>query len=414
MPDDPFEFQSWDELDRWLAPHGDSAWLVSLARFASNCNEFLSPLRHHYARSRIGYSYKTNYTPAICRVADSVGCYAEVVSGMELQLALRLGIPGRRILFNGPVKSDSELGLAVEHDVQINIDNSDEWNRLQPLLPSEGSPARIAVRASFPLVWDHVSRFGVDAASDELHLLAQQIRRHPGASLVGLHCHFSHHRDAASYRKRTQTLLELVDKLFPDQAPEYIDVGGGFSGKIPAELAAQFPVPPASWQDYGEAIGIPMRDRFGNSGPELVVEPGIGIVADCVVFATRVVATKWIRGQRFAITDGSIHNVKMPQNPYDLSVSVISRNASGETRQASLPTVISGSTCMEVDILHRGMTQEVDTGDILVFSNVGAYTNVLTPPFIRPAPAILCIDDPEPEVLRRAQTMDDVFSTYTF
>jgi hypothetical protein len=54
---------------------------------------------------------------------------------------------------------------------------------------------------------------------------------------------------------------------------------------------------------------------------------------------------------------------------------------------------IVGSSCMESDCLYRGYQGELKPGDYVVFDNVGAYTNVLRPPFINPAPPILSIID---------------------
>ena len=54
--------------------------------------------------------------------------------------------------------------------------------------------------------------------------------------------------------------------------------------------------------------------------------------------------------------------------------------------------------------------------DYVVFENVGAYTLVLKPPFIRPCPAVLAWD-PESkafEVIKRQEELSDVFTTYVF
>jgi hypothetical protein len=47
---------------------------------------------------------------------------------------------------------------------------------------------------------------------------------------------------------------------------------------------------------------------------------------------------------------------------------------------------IVGSTCMENDCLYDNYTGKLGVNDHIVFNNVGAYTNVLRPPFINFAP----------------------------
>ena len=52
----------------------------------------------------MGYSVKTNSLPWLLNYLKNQGFYAEVVSRMEYDLALRLGFPGRHIIYNGPIK----------------------------------------------------------------------------------------------------------------------------------------------------------------------------------------------------------------------------------------------------------------------------------------------------------------------
>ncbi|HEV8619517.1 MAG TPA: hypothetical protein VGQ79_00665, partial [Nitrospiraceae bacterium] len=77
---------------------------------------------------------------------------------------------------------------------------------------------------------------------------------------------------------------------------------------------------------------------------------------------------------------------------------------------------IVGYTCMEHDVLFAGFEGTLAVGDYVVFDNVGAYTNVLRPPFIRECPAMLGWSSKMGvfELLKRKQVFDDVFSTYAF
>ena len=64
---------------------------------------------------------KTNYVPALCEIAKAIGCYAEVVSEMELDLAINLGF--EHIIFNGPIKKESALQKAISHRAIVNLDS---------------------------------------------------------------------------------------------------------------------------------------------------------------------------------------------------------------------------------------------------------------------------------------------------
>ena len=54
-------------------------------------------------------------------------------------------------------------------------------------------------------------------------------------------------------------------------------------------------------------------------------------------------------------------------------------------------TDVVGATCMEVDVLYRGLLPSLQVGDAIEFQNVGAYSLVQSPAFIEyPAPAVVC------------------------
>ena len=54
------------------------------------------------------------------------------------------------------------------------------------------------------------------------------------------------------------------------------------------------------------------------------------------------------------------------------------------------------------------------SGDFIKIDNVGAYTVVLTPPFINPAPAIVVEKSSAVKLIRSKQTLNDMFKNYAF
>ena len=76
------------------------------------------------AGADIFYSYKTNPVPAVLRRLHDRGIGAEVISPFELWLAIELGLPGDRIIYNGPAKSADSIRQAIDHDVHLVNANS--------------------------------------------------------------------------------------------------------------------------------------------------------------------------------------------------------------------------------------------------------------------------------------------------
>jgi diaminopimelate decarboxylase len=69
---------------------------------------------------------------------------------------------------------------------------------------------------------------------------------------------------------------------------------------------------------------------------------------------------------------------------------------------------------MEKDYLLKDVVCDVEPGDYLAIDNVGAYSLVMTPPFIHPAPAIVTRDRGAVLAIRERQTFDQVFGAYLF
>ena len=93
-------------IDALRKEYGDAFYLLDSEQFRNNFLELRDTFRNIYPNFNIAYSYKTNYTPKFCKIVNKLGGYAEVVSEMELEIALRVGVEPKRIIWNGPIKNE--------------------------------------------------------------------------------------------------------------------------------------------------------------------------------------------------------------------------------------------------------------------------------------------------------------------
>ena len=76
---------------------------------------------------------------------------------------------------------------------------------------------------------------------------------------------------------------------------------------------------------------------------------------------------------------------------------------------------LTGYTCLEQDVFYSGYSGYLSIGDHVVFHNVGGYSNVLKPPFIRPNCAMISArPDGSMKLIKRRETPEDIFGTYVF
>ena len=84
-------FLQKDVVRNLVSQYGTPLYVFHENEFRKNYSDLLNTFRSIYPKYNIAYSYKTNYTPAICKIVKELGGLAEVVSDMEYKLAKRLG-----------------------------------------------------------------------------------------------------------------------------------------------------------------------------------------------------------------------------------------------------------------------------------------------------------------------------------
>lgn len=398
-----------ESLDAMSAAYGSPLYIFDETGFVENYKALESAMRSCWERYRIAYSFKTNYTPYICRVCKELGAYAEVVSAMEYSIAKQIGYEDERIIFNGPVKGRAGIE-AMRSGCLVNADSLDEVALLcRAAKAAPGSDFRIGLRVNMDVGQGFVSRFGVDET--DMPRAFQMAADTGNLRIAGLHYHISRARGLEAWRTRTEKMLDLAERFFPE-GPEFIDLGSGMFGSMAPEFAAQFPDVPTYGQ-YAQVTAKLVAERFaGRKGPILFTEPGTTLINRFVDCAAKVEAIKEVQGSVFALLDCSIHTLGETCTLKRLPMAVI---PGGNEQTAYERVTFTGYTCLEQDVVFTGYSGPLAKGDYVVFGNVGGYSNVLKPPFIRPNCAMVAAK-PEGEVrlIKSAETGEDLLRTYRF
>ncbi|MDY0222516.1 MAG: hypothetical protein RBR67_15400 [Desulfobacterium sp.] len=406
---------SWQQLNDLLLESGGAVYILNLETFKRNINSFLGSFRQYYKNTFLGYSYKTNYLPKLCVEANSMGLYAEVVSGMEYEIALKCGVLPKNIIFNGPVKYESELLKAFDGNSIVNVDSLNELYLIKSILSSRADlSANIGLRCNLELkLGNRSSRFGLNDTNGDLENAANLIESIPNANLAGLHCHFSFNRSAESYSDRAFKMVDIAKRVFKKKPPQYLDLGGGFCGPMNSSLANQFSVKPPNYSDYAKAITSVVLKEYGKEGgPKLILEPGIGLVGNVMEYACKVEVLKNMTGQKFAVTSGTIDHIKILPNKINLPVSLLSEK-NVELQKSEQTLDIVGYTCLEHDILYYNYPWSLTCGDILLFESVGAYSFVSSSQFIKTTPPIvMSCGNLDWKILKNHLSSEDLFSQF--
>nr|MBA5586879.1 alanine racemase [Anaerobacillus isosaccharinicus]QOY38684.1 alanine racemase [Anaerobacillus isosaccharinicus] len=409
-----FNYSTIKKLDE---ENGSSFYLLNIDQLRTNFKKIEKAFKSRYENFIIGYSYKTNYVPYLCKELSKFGAYAEVVSRLEYDLALKIGQESNKIILNGPLKTSEDIEKALNNESIINLDSMYEIEFVREYSQQHpNKEIKVGLRVNFdlsengesPLVEGHeISRFGICVENGDLQHVVEQLKAVSNIQIVGLHGHFStSNRKVATFRRITEQLCQLAKEHFPTTI-EYIDIGGGIFGEVPKSLIENAP----TFDDYAEAVCKIMKREFDHYDykPALILEPGISMVANCFTFTAKVIATKKINDQQFVLVDGSVHNIKPTLHKKNLPMKLVSKDHTKEKVKDTFQIV--GYTCLEKDYLARDVQGQLpQPGDYFIFDNVGAYTIVLNPPFIKERPAIVAYDNDEIIVVRKKETISEFFN----
>ncbi|MFQ5943787.1 MAG: hypothetical protein ACE5JF_09555, partial [Anaerolineales bacterium] len=294
------------------AEYGTPVYVVHEKRIRDNFRRFLDAFESRYPNVEVYYSYKTNCIPGVLEVLHEVGAKAEVISGYELWLAQRLGVPPDSIILNGPNKTAEELTSAVRSGIRlINIDSLDEIGRVDKICSDLGLRANIGIRicpgvtpkgmSVLTATGSRASHFGVDLKSGEAFEAFRKASASRNLNLIGMHCHIgSGAKDPNAYADAARKMLKLAGEVKDNLGKDlqYLDMGGGFGtpghhdfGTLETFMhlgmnrMPQAPNPAScpGVETFAELITQAIHDscsRYGINEPALILEPGRYVTGD--------------------------------------------------------------------------------------------------------------------------------------
>jgi diaminopimelate decarboxylase len=398
-------------IDSLVERFGSPLFVFSERTMREKYREVHEAFATRYPNVVQAWSYKTNYLQAVCAVFHDEGALAEVVSGFEYEKARKLGVPGSRIVFNGPHKTLTALRRAAEEGAQIHVDHMDEIHDLEQLAQELGRQIPIGMRLNLDTgIYPQWTRFGLNLDSGQALDAVKRMHARGHLVLKGLHAHIGTFiLDPDAYGRLAAKMAAFANEVSErfGYEIEYLDVGGGFPSKnklkgtyLPPDVA----VPPLD--AYAERITDALfatlpAGRF----PRLILETGRALVDEAGFLITTVFATKRLPdGRRAYVADAGLNDL-FTSFWYKFTIE-LDRDVQGMNE----PAMVNGPLCMNIDVLDEGtLLPPLRRGTRLIFSPVGAYNVTQWMQFIEYRPAVVLVgEDGSAEVIREREDLTDV------
>ncbi len=353
----------------------------------------------------IRYAIKANGNGAILQLLAAEGAGADIVSGGEMERALRAGIAAADIVFSGVGKTDAEIDAALAAGIgRFNVESRAELDAIQRIAAARGCVAVASVRINpdvDALTHAKIStgkaenKFGVP--TDEARAWFDGAAQWPNLRLDGLHMHIgSQLLSLQPVREALQRMAAFWRELeAAGHAIASIDVGGGLGvryrdGEVAPEAAA-----------YAAAI----REALAGFGGRILVEPGRWLMAEAGLLLTRVVLEKHGRARRFLMLDAGMNDLLRP-SLYDAWHDIV--RVGGDAGRERVAYDVVGPVCETGDTFARQRDMpRCDAGDLVAILGAGAYGASMASTYnSRPLAAEVLVEDGRYALIRKRQDFD--------
>lgn len=412
------------DLAQLATDYGSPLHVVDAARLRSNAARFLAVPPGSRSGCEVYYSYKTNPLPGVLAELHRSGIGAEVISHYELWLALRLGVPASRIVYNGPVKSEASIRLAIEQGILLlNLNHREEIATVARIAAEMGRKPRVGLRVAGLGGW--AGQFGTPAANGQALAAYEEAIGTGTLDVVGLHAH----RGGMIRTEDELTSFAVAVLGFADTLRErlglkleVLDFGGSLASpsvrglherelKLNRTLLKDLQAPrPGSSLGIEAYTGLLVElvtkhyDRLSEPTPRVFLEPGRALTSDAQFLLTRVASLKDGGETSFAICDAGINVAESCRSEYHQILLVNER-----WRESTQTYTIVGPICTPGDTLRWAVRlPRLVVGDTLAIMDAGAYFVPFSTAFSFPRPGVVMIDGGQLVQLRRAESFEDL------
>jgi len=390
----------------------------------------LAAVRAVYDPVEVFYAVKSNPILAVRRILAMEGAGGDAFGPGEVEISLRAGVPGDKLVMNGQAKTEGWLSLAVRKGITVTLDNPGELELLLDVAGRLRARASAFIRLKLPMeeVRRGVAPEGPQIADRVLTTVwgftedeaMDAVRRAGGAPdrvhLRGYHHHIGYFINRPDYHAAAmRDLVSAVARLRDATGfvPGVLDLGGGWAYPADPESGQEEPHAVADPEEFAAAqlgaLGAAL-DTAGLPRPLVLFELGRSLVGESTVLIARVQWVKEQYGRRFIITDAQKHL---------LLRACIEGYRYRWVRADDLdaPTAgraeLFGPTCTDDELALDCDFPAVRRGDVLAGLACGAYAQTFEASLNSMArPAVVLVKGEDAEVVVRRQTVDDVLSRY--
>ena len=339
--------------------------------------ERLNLFKKHTAPTHLHYAMKANSHPEILKAFSKEGVGVDVVSGGEIQLALKAGFTGQDMVFSGVGKTKEEIELALNKNIlQFNVESLSELKKIAQIATSLSKKAPIAFRMNPDIDVDthpyiktglREHKFGMEL--EQLPELKEILKQHPShLKLQGLTLHMgSQIHDLKPLKAGILKIKSLYKEIQEEFNLKTFDVGGGLGIDYRSQDRSQ---DLQLIKEYGSFL----KELSKTVKAQILTEPGRIITARFACLIGEVQYIKSSSYKNFAILNTGMHHLMRPCLYQAYHHIIQLEKKPGPSRSYD----VVGPICESSDVLGKDrIFSGLEEGDFLAILDTGAYGSVM-------------------------------------
>lgn len=350
---------------------------------------------------KINYAVKALSNISVLKLMKQLGAGLDTVSIQEVQLGLAAGFKAENIIFTPNGVSLHEIESVAKLGCQINIDNLSILEQFGTKHPNTPVCIRInphvMAGGNTNISVGHIdSKFGIS-----IHQIPHILRivDNTNMNINGIHMHTgSDILDIDVFLYASEILFDTA-KNFKNL--QFIDFGSGF--KVPYKAGDI----ETNIEELGDKLSARFNQFCKDYGKPLTLafEPGKFLVSEAGQFLVNVNVVKQTTSTVFAQVDSGFNHLIRPML-YGSQHEI--RNISNPKGRERFYSVV-GYICETDTFANNRRISEINEGDILAFSNAGAYCYSMASNYnSRYRPAEVLVYKGEAHLIRKRETFEDL------
>lgn len=341
--------------------------------------ERLKFFKKNTAPAHIHYAMKANSNFEILKVFQEEGVGVDVVSGGEIEIALKAGFQGQDIVFSGVGKTEEEIKLALKTDIlQFNVESEGELKRIAKISASMNKKAKVAFRMNpdidlntHPYIKTGLREHKFGFELEQIPKLKEIVRQESSyLSLCGLTLHIgSQIQDLMALKAGILKIKSLYEELQKEFDLQTFDVGGGLGIDYKSQ----------DWSkdlDLIKEYGLFLKNLSKTLKAQILTEPGRIIVARFGCLIGEIQYIKSNSYKNFVILNTGTHHLIRPCL-YQAYHRILPLKMDFSSSSQQIYDVV-GPICESSDVLGRDRAfSGLREGDFMVILDVGAYGAVM-------------------------------------